>query len=140
MEIILLIVLAAVWAMFLFPSFFQSRREAPINSTQDFARNAARLNTVRAMATVPAIARRRQVLARRRRVLFGLTLLAITTLAVAIFTGSVYLLAVNLVVDVLLAAYIAALVQLNQQAQPQFEAMEFPMDTGEQAEVRLLVG
>ena len=66
MEIVLFILLAAVWAVFLIPSFFNSRKEAPINSTQDFARSAARLNAVRVSAVEPAVARRRRTLARRR--------------------------------------------------------------------------
>ncbi len=95
MEIVLLILLAAVWAVFLIPSFFNSRKEAPINSTQDFARNTARLNAVRVSAVEPSVARRRRTLARRRRALLGLITAAIVSLAAAIWTGSVPLLGVR---------------------------------------------
>ena len=60
---------------------------------------------------------REQVLARRRNALVGIVFLAIATLAAAIVTGSVVLLAVSLVVDVVLAGYIAMLLQIKQRQQ-----------------------
>ena len=142
MEIVLFILLAAVWAVFLIPSFFNSRKEAPINSTQDFARNAARLNAVRVSAVEPAVARRRRTLARRRRTLLLLITAAIASLAAAIWTGSVALLGVNLAVDMALAAYVAILFQVNQQPAPR--AIVVPMQqvesTEEQAQIRVVAG
>ena len=142
MEIVLFILLAAVWAVFLIPSFFNSRREAPINSTQDFARNTARLNAVRVSAVEPSVARRRRTLARRRRTLLLLITAAIASLAAAIWTGSVALLGVNLAVDMALAAYVAILFQVNQQPVPR--AVVVPMQqvesTEEQAQIRVVAG
>ncbi len=143
MEMVIFIVLAAVWAVFLIPSFTASRKAAPINSTQDFARSAERLGAVRVMATVPHLADRRRTLARRRRTLVFLTGLAVVTLAAAIWTGSVALLGVSLAVDVLLAAYITVLLYIKQrQAVPPVVALESAPSyvTSEQAEVRVVAG
>ena len=57
--------------------------------------------------------RRRQVLARRRLALILLALLALGTLVGAVLTGNYWLLAVTLVCDVLLAVYIAVLLQIK---------------------------
>ncbi len=142
MEIVIFILLAGVWAMLLIPSFFDSRRQAPINTTQNFARDTARLAAVRAAAAEPAVARRRQVLARRRRALIGLVLAALTTLAIAIVTGSLLMLGLNLVVDMALAAYVAMLLQVKQYAGGQpvalHSAQHAPEET--QAKIRILAG
>lgn len=144
MQIVLLIVVAGVWAMFLIPSFLSSRREAPIVSTQEFARGAERLNVVRAMATSPELARRRAILVRRRNTIVGLAVLAVVTLAAAIVTGSVVLLAVNLAVDVALAVYVALLAQVKQRAglEPpvQLHLVQQRTETADQATVRVLAG
>jgi uncharacterized membrane protein YuzA (DUF378 family) len=57
---------------------------------------------------------RDQVLARRRLALIGLVAAVPVTLLAAILTGSVVLLAVNIVVGLALAAYIALLLQIKQ--------------------------
>lgn len=56
---------------------------------------------------------RRQVLARRRLALIALVVLAIGTLVGAVLTGSYVLLAITLVCDVMLAIYIAILLQIK---------------------------
>ena len=142
MEIVLFILLAAVWAVFLIPSFFNSRKEAPINSTQDFARNTARLNAVRVSAVEPSVARRRRTLARRRRALLALITAAILSLAAAIWTGSVPLLGVNLAIDMALAAFVAVLFQVSQQ--PASRSVVIPIHQAEhqdeQAKIRVVAG
>ena len=57
---------------------------------------------------------RHQVLARRRIALIGLIVAVPLTLAIALFTGSVPMLILNLVIDVILAGYIAMLLQIKQ--------------------------
>ncbi|HSM01343.1 MAG TPA: hypothetical protein VK960_02730 [Acidimicrobiia bacterium] len=57
---------------------------------------------------------RQQVLARRRIALIGLIVAVALTLAIALFTGSVLMLIINLVIDVVLAGYIAMLLQIKQ--------------------------
>ena len=57
---------------------------------------------------------RDRVLARRRLALIALVLAPIATLAAAIMTGSWPILAASLVFDVLLAGYVAILLQIKQ--------------------------
>ncbi len=57
--------------------------------------------------------RRRQVLARRRLALIALMVLAVGTLVGAVLTGSYVLLALTLACDVMLAVYIAVLLQIK---------------------------
>ena len=64
--------------------------------------------------TVMAAVQRQQVLARRRMALVALGVVAVLTLAVAIVTGSLPILILSLIVDVMLAAYIAILLQIKQ--------------------------
>ena len=144
MQIILLIVIAGVWAMFLIPSFVHSRREAPIVSTQEFAQNTQRLNVVRAMAASPELSRRRHVLVARRRALMVLSVTAVLTLAAAIYAASLLLLGLNIVVDIMLGVYVALLLQVKQRAYlsppVQLYAPDIVEDTAEQATVRVLAG
>jgi uncharacterized protein (DUF2062 family) len=64
---------------------------------------------------------RQQVLARRRFALIGLVAAVPLTLALALFTGSVPFLILNLIVDVVLAGYIAMLLQIKQsQGNPRY--------------------
>ena len=67
------------------------------------------------MAAVPPDLRRRQVLARRRLALIALMVVAVGTLVGAVLTGSYVLLAITLACDVMLAVYIAVLLQIKRQ-------------------------
>lgn len=60
---------------------------------------------------------RQQVLARRRMTLVALVLAVPVTLGAALFTGSTVLLIVNLAVDVVLAGFVAMLLQIKQSQQ-----------------------
>jgi fatty acid desaturase len=62
---------------------------------------------------LPADMRRRQVLARRRLALVILMVLAVGTLVGAVITGRYLLLALTLAIDVMLAVYIAVLLQIT---------------------------
>ena len=104
MEIVLFILLVGVWAAFVLPSFLTRRRNTVVNR-----QSAAADSVVGTSADV----RRRQVLARRRLALVALTVLAVGTLVGAVLTGSYLLLGVTLAVDVLLAVYIAVLLQIK---------------------------
>ena len=65
-----------------------------------------------ATAAMPDL-QRRQVLARRRLALIALMVLAVGTLVAAVLTGSYLWLAITLVCDVLLAIYVAVLLQIK---------------------------
>ena len=60
---------------------------------------------------------RQQVLSRRRMTLIGLSLAVPITLVLALVTGSKMLLFVNLIFDVILAGFIAMLLQIKQSQQ-----------------------
>jgi len=78
---------------------------------------------------------RNQVLARRRFALIGLVLGVLATLIAALLTGSVMILIINLVIDVVLAGYIAMLLQIKQsQAIPQYRGRS----AGDEEEVRVV--
>jgi hypothetical protein len=114
LAILITLVIAGAWAAYLLPSIFVSRRNAPLQSTQEFNRITARLASVHGHAVENADLARRRVLARRRRILAGLALTAATTLAVAIWQGSSILLIAHIVIDAIGAWYIAMLLQIKQ--------------------------
>ncbi len=139
-EIVLFILLAGVWAALLIPSFVTSRREAPIHSTESFARSTARLAAVRG-ASVESAANRSRVRARRRQILMGLGSAAIATLAVSIVTGSWTWLSINLIADALLAAYVAMLLQVKEHSLARAqERGEVALEAAEQADIRVVAG
>lgn len=117
MTVLAFILIAAIWAAFLLPSFFESRRRAPINATRDFARSTALLASV---ATVPGteVMARRKARERRRRMLYALAAGAVISLTVAVLRSSVMWLSVTLVFDVAIAAYVALLVHVRQRVTP----------------------
>lgn len=124
----------------LIPSFISSRRETPIRSTESFARSTARLAAVRAVSAETA-ANRSRVRARRKQVLVFLGGAAVATLAAAILSGSWAVLSLNLVVDALLAAYVAMLLQVKEYSLAnQMQRAGSPLQTATQAEVKVVVG
>lgn len=112
--IIFVLVIAAVWGLFLLPSLIEARREAPLTSTKRYDQMAARLSMPQAQ-TSPT--NRARASARRRRTLIVAGLLAAGTLAAAIITGNVWVLVAHLVIDAFLAWYVAMLVQMRKQEQ-----------------------
>ena len=72
---------------------------------------------MRTRAQLGGTTARQQVLTRRRMTLIGLSLAVPITLGLALFTGSKMLLFVNLIFDVILAGFIAMLLQIKQSQQ-----------------------
>jgi hypothetical protein len=105
MEIVLFILLVGVWAAFVLPAFLSRRRDKAVNRQP---------GTADSMLATPADMRRRQVLARRRLALVALMVLAVGTLVGAVLTGSYWLLALTLIIDVALAVYVALLLSVKQ--------------------------
>jgi hypothetical protein len=115
--LVVIIAIGLVWAAFLVPPILNSRREAPLASTAEYDRVAARLSRVqtRVQTSMPRIETTKSgVLVRRRRILIGLIGLAVTTLAFAVFRSSLTALMFNLVIDGALAWYVAMLLQIKQ--------------------------
>ena len=76
------------------------------------------LASLRSESIHPLELKRRQVLARRRRVMVGLIGAALVTLVAAIFSGSIPLLLVSLAFDGMFVAYLAALNAVQHRPQP----------------------
>jgi len=114
LAILITLVIAGAWAAYLLPSIFVSRRNAPLQSTQEFNRITARLASVHGHAVENTALARMRVLSRRRRLLAGLALAAASTLIVAIWQGSSSLLIAHIVIDALGAWYVAMLLQIKQ--------------------------
>ena len=125
-----------MWAALLIPSFLTSRREAPISTTENFARSTAKLAAVRAVNAETTQARSRSK-ARRRRILIGLAGAAVATLGMALYTGSWAWLSATLIVDALLAAYVGLLLQVKQQTGA---TATLETEAAQQAEVRVIAG
>lgn len=136
--VIVIFVLAGVWAAFLLPSVFASRGDRPTESAREFTRLSARLTAVGSGTTIEPMLTRRRVLARRRRALVMLVLLAVGTLAVAIWRGSATLLIVHIGIDGVIAWYLAMLVQIRQRREASFVVNLREEDVPEEAPVRVL--
>ena len=112
--IVALLVIATVWGFYLLPSLMGDRRNAPLSSTEQFDRWTSLMADVQRRQYSPSDASSRlTVRARRRRVLGMLIGLAVVALIVAWWRDSFNWLLVHLAVDVLLALYVAVLVQLR---------------------------
>ncbi len=113
MPLLVFLLIGAVWAAFLFPSFVESRRRAPMTATRSFQRSNELLATVATANSQQLAARRRQ--AERRRVLLAsLSGGALLTLVVALLTGSMLWLAATIVFDLAIGAYVMLLLMLRQ--------------------------
>jgi hypothetical protein len=109
------LIIAAVWALYLLPSMFGDRRDAPLSSAEEFDRLTRLMADVqKRQYDVRKSSARNLVRIRRRRTVWGLALVASATLALAWKTESFNWLLVHLLVDVLIAWYVAMLVQLRQ--------------------------
>jgi hypothetical protein len=113
MPLLVFLLIGAVWAAFLLPSFFESRRRAPISATRSFQRSNELLATVATSDGQQLMARRRQA-DRRRVLLLTLSGGAVITLAVALLTGSMFWLGATIVFDLAIGAYVMLLLMLQQ--------------------------
>jgi len=114
--IFVLLAVAGLWGLFLLPSLLESRREAPLSSTQHYGTVSARLNQMQAEQKVLPVSNDR-LSSKRRRTLGVAGVLAVGTLVVALMTGGLAWLVGHLVIDAFLAWYVAMLVQIRQQEQ-----------------------
>ncbi|HDH03517.1 MAG TPA: hypothetical protein ENH15_04655 [Actinobacteria bacterium] len=139
--ILILVVIAGVWAAFLLPPLFFTRRETPLNTTQEFNKLTSSLASVREASEsvpMPSAVDRDRVLSRRRQILIGLFVTVILTLGAAILRGSLPLLLINLLADGALAWYIMMLLQIKQrQAAPSILA-DVPVISAGEAPIRIV--
>jgi hypothetical protein len=110
------ILIAGVWAYYLIPSMVGNRRDAPLSSTAEFDRLTRLLaDAQRDQFDARRSRERNRVLARRRRTIAVAGFLAVATLGMAWRNGSMNWLLAHLAVDVLIAWYVAMLMQLRHQ-------------------------
>ncbi len=110
-----LLVIAAVWSIYLLPSVFGDRREAALHSAEEFDRFTHLMADVQKRSRSEIVPESRNTVRGRRRVVLGvLVVAAMATAAAAFFQSSLGWLLVHLFVDGLLFLYIAALAQVKQ--------------------------
>jgi uncharacterized protein YycO len=110
------ILIAGVWAYYLIPSMVGARRDAPLSSAAQFDRLTRMMADVqRDQYDARRSSERSRVLVRRRRTIVIAGLLAVASLGMAWRFQSMNWLLAHLAVDVLIAWYVAMLMQLRQQ-------------------------
>ena len=112
MEIFVFLLIGGIWAAFLLPAFFDSRRRSPLSTTRNFARSKDLLASVSA-TNGQALKAKRRAGVRRRRVLTMLSLGALGSLAFAVWQSSFTWLVAAIGFDVALAAYITVLLHMR---------------------------
>jgi len=109
-----LLVIAAVWSVYLLPVVFSDRREGSINSTEEFDRWSHSMADVqRHTASDLATSNRGVIRLRRRRTLVSLIGLTTVSLGLAWFTDSSAWLLVGLFFVSLVGLYMAVLTQMT---------------------------
>ncbi len=109
------ILIAGLWAAFLLPSFFDHRSRAPKTTTRDFARTKRLLEQVTSADPDGEDYVRRHAQIRRQRILIGLGITALLTLAVATWMGSIAWLWFTVAIDIVIGVYVASLLFVKQQ-------------------------
>lgn len=113
-----LLVIAAVWSIYLLPSVFGDRQEATLHSADEFDKFTHLMADVQKRPRSSIVPETRNTVRNRRRIVMGsLITAAVATAAMAFFQKSMGLLLVHLTVDGLLFLYIAALAQVKQRRQ-----------------------
>lgn len=114
--IVTLLVIAAAWGLYLFPTVFGGRRDAPLNSTEEFDRWTHLMADVQRRPFNARSGNGRDIIrARRRRTIAILAILAAGTLVLALWFKSWNWLLVHIGIDALIAWYVAMLAQIRQQ-------------------------
>lgn len=140
--ILILVVIAGVWAAFLLPPLFLVRRDTPLNTTQEFTKLTSRLASVQGQpgpARGSAMARS-EVLSRRRQILIGMFATVAITLVAAIALGSFPLLLIHLLADGALAWYVMMLLQIKERQAAAAVATSFEgrLPRGSESPVRIV--
>lgn len=138
--IVALLVIATVWGFYLLPSLMGDKRDAPLSSTEQFDRWTSLMADVQRRQVDSSVAANRlTVRARRRRALAVLIGLSLLTLFLAWWRNSFNLLLVHLAVDVLLAIYVAVLVQIRQRHDYKVATHHLPERQAERQETQVKV-
>jgi ABC-type amino acid transport substrate-binding protein len=117
MPVFAFILIGGIWAAFLLPSFIDGRRKTPSRTTRSFARSTALLASVSSSSS-HELAMKRNAQVRRQRILIGLFAVALGALAIAVWQGSLLWLGVAVGFDIVIAAYVAMLLQMKARPAP----------------------
>jgi hypothetical protein len=113
-----LLVIAAIWSVYLLPSLFGERQNGPLNSTEEFDRWTHLIADVQKRPFSRGDVGQRDVIRlRQRRTMAVLIILALGTAALAWTQNSMALLLLHLFVDSLIALYAVALAQVKKRRQ-----------------------
>jgi hypothetical protein len=122
-SLVVLLILAIVWAVFLVPQLIRSRAEkGPADSVGAFRNQLSVLKhttpggwhrPAHIGRPLPVATSRAQIARRRRDILTGLLVAAALTLGVALVAGIQVVLYAHLVIDVLLVTYVVMLARLR---------------------------
>lgn len=111
-----MLVIAAVWGVYLIPELFGDRKAATLSSTEEFERWTHSMNYVQHhTASDLASSSRARLQRRRRRTLLSLILLAVGSFAAAGWFSSIPWLLTGLFFGSLVALYLIVLAQMKQQ-------------------------
>jgi hypothetical protein len=110
-----LLVIAAVWAVYLLPVVFSDRRGTTLSSTEEFDRwSHSMANVQRQSAADLAASSRDLIRTRRRRTLAILATLVVVSFGLAWYQGSLAWLLAGLFFGSLIGVYMALLSQMKQ--------------------------
>ncbi len=113
-----LLVIAAVWSIYLLPSVFGDRQEASLHSADEFEKFSHLMADVQKRPRSSIVPESRNVVRHRRRIVLGVLVgAALITAGVAYMQMSMGWLLIHLTIDGLLFLYIAALAQVKQRRQ-----------------------
>lgn len=137
--IIGLLLIGAVWAVYLLPSLFGDRGNAPMNSTEEFDRWTHVMADVQKRSSQNGRTARNVVRSRRRRTLALLGIAALATLVLAVTQSSMAWLLINLFVDSLVVLYLVALAQMKRRRQHRLKVTHVSERPAEWAEPQIKV-
>lgn len=113
--IVVLLVIAGVWSVYLLPVVFGDRRDAPISSTEEFDRWSHSIANVQRHSTAElASSSREAIRQRRRRTLAALATLTLACVVLAWRVGSMAWLLAGLFFTSLIVLYMVVLAQMRQ--------------------------
>ncbi len=141
--IVALLLIAGAWFWYLYPNLVGSRRDAPLNSTEEFDRWTHLMADVQRRAPAARVTSRRDVVkSRRRRSLVMLALGAIGAAVAALATewNDNLLWLVHAAFDALIILFLGILAMIRQQQRARFARRygETALQQSERAQVRII--
>ncbi len=113
-----LLVIAAIWSIYLLPSVFGDRQQATLHSADEFEKFSHLMADVQKRPRSSIVPESRNIVRHRRRIVLGILIgAAVVTAGVAFWQMSFGWLLIHLTIDGLLFLYIAALAQVKQRRQ-----------------------